>query len=381
MSKHEQSDPDGIDFDFFDDAPTADGLRDQAPPGRGPRGPQRPPARNVPLLRLAGLIAGGILLVVVLVLWVNACRSDQKQAQYEDYMASVEKIGSDSAQVGKDLNQLIFSSGIQLEEIQTQLDGLREAQSQTVLRAEALDDIPGPLRGQHESMIEALQLRVSGLNGLSSALGQITGAESGDEAGTLLAQQSYRLIASDVIWQDFFEAQAKKVMDDQGISGVAVPPSVFVTNAELGSPTSWKLVLDRLTKPAGTGGGLRGNRIAGVRVMPADVALKAPPQENDVIQSDDLAFVVMVENSGDSQETQVKVTLTIQQTPEPLKGEQTIQTINPGDTKAVTFNLSDLGAPSLATRTIIKVTIDPVEGETNTNNNAAEYIVFFSLQQ
>ena len=379
VSEREQNDPDGIDFDFFDDAPTADGLRDQAPPRRGPRIPQRPPGSNAPLLRLAALIAGAIILVVVLVLWVNACRSDQKKAQYEDYMAEVQKIGADSAQVGKDLNALIFSSGIQLEELQTQLDGLREAQSQTVARAEDLD-APGPLRMQHQDLIKALQLRVSGLNGLSSAFGQVTGAENSDETGTLLAEQSWRLIASDVNWEDFFEAPSKSVLEEQGVSGVAVPASHFVTNAELGSPTSWKLVVDRLTKPPGEGGaGLRGNRIAGVRVQPADTALKPQPEENTVTTSDDLAIEVLVENSGDSQETQVKVTLTIQQAPEPLKGEQVIQSINPGDTKSVTFKMSDLGTPALATRTIVKVTVEPVDGETNTNNNVAEYVVFFSL--
>jgi hypothetical protein len=379
VSEREQNDPDGIDFDFFDDAPTADGLRDQAPPRRGPRIPQRPPGSNAPLLRLAALIAGAIILVVVLVLWVNACRSDQKKAQYEDYMAEVQKIGADSAQVGKDLNALIFSSGIQLEELQTQLDGLREAQSQTVARAEDLD-APGPLRMQHQDLIKALQLRVSGLNGLSSAFGQVTGAENSDETGTLLAEQSWRLIASDVNWEDFFEAPSKSVLEEQGVSGVAVPASHFVTNAELGSPTSWKLVVDRLTKPPGEGGaGLRGNRIAGVRVQPADTALKPQPEENTVTTSDDLAIEVLVENSGDSQETQVKVTLTIQQAPEPLKGEQIIQSINPGDTKSVTFKMSDLGTPALATRTIVKVTVEPVDGETNTNNNVAEYVVFFSL--
>jgi len=99
-----------------------------------------------------------------------------------------------------------------------------------------------------------------------------------------------------------------------------------------------------------------------------------------VTASDDLALEVLVKNSGSSQETQVKVTLTIQQAPEPLKAEQTIQAINPGDTKSVTFKMSDLGAPSYATRTIVKVTVEPVEGEANTANNTAEYIVFFTLE-
>jgi hypothetical protein len=88
----------------------------------------------------------------------------------------------------------------------------------------------------------------------------------------------------------------------------------------------------------------------------------------------------MVKNSGTSQEAQVKVTLTIQQAPEPLKAEQTIQAINPGDTKSVTFNVADMGTLSFATRTIVKVTVEPVEGEENTANNTAEYIVFFTLE-
>ena len=108
-----------------------------------------------------------------------------------------------------DLNALIFSSGIQLEELQTQLDGLRETQSQTVERAEALDP-PGPLREQHQDMIKALQLRVSGLNGLAQRVRPDHRRRERDEAGKLLAQQSARLIASDVNWEDFFEAPAKE---------------------------------------------------------------------------------------------------------------------------------------------------------------------------
>jgi hypothetical protein len=380
VSEREQTEPDGIDFDFFDDAPTAGGDSRKGEPRRRPRMPGGPSGPNAPLLRLAALIAGGILLAVVLVLWVNACRADAKKAQYEDYMAAVDKIGGDSAQVGKDLNELIFSSGIQLEELQTQLDGLRDQQSQTVARAEALD-APGPLRKQQESLVEALQFRVSGLNGLARAFSQITGAEASEDTGNMLAQQSYRLIASDVLWEDLFKARAQEVMDKQGVTGVAVPDSRFVGNTEFGSPTSWKLVVERLTSPTTGGAGLHGNRIAGVRVQPGGEQLSPPPAENTVHASDDLVIEVLVENSGDNQETQVKVTLTIQQQPESIKGEQTIQAINPKDTKTVKFKISSLGTLALATRTIVKVTVEPVPGESNTNNNTAEYTVFFSLEE
>ena len=45
---------------------------------------------------------------------------------------------------------------------------------------------------------------------------------------------------------------------------------------------------------------------------------------------------MIVKNSGDSQETQVIVTLTIKQDPV-IRQEQTIDVINPGETKTVIF--------------------------------------------
>jgi hypothetical protein len=382
--EHERNDPDdGLDFDFFDDSPTTEATREGAGQTRTrtrPRLPRRPPGggSNTPLLRLGALIAGGILLAVVLVLWVNACREDAKRSQYEDYMQASAAVATDSAEIGNQLNQLLFSSGIQLEDLQSQLDGLREAQSQTVRRAEQLD-APGPLREQQESLVEALQLRVSGLNGLARAFSQVTGTEtdSAQAAGADLAKQSERLVASDVLFDDFFQARAQEVMDQQGIRGVAVPESDFVTNADLASPTAWTQIVTRIIQPPGEGGGLRGNNIAGVRIQPGDQEL-SQSEENTCKVTDDLAFEVTVENSGESQETQVKVRLTIQQSPAPIEQEQTIQSINPKETATVTFTNFDT-PPQFANRTVVRVVVEPVPGESNKANNSAEYICFFTL--
>jgi hypothetical protein len=379
----ERTEPDeGIDFDFFDDSPTVEATREASPPRTRtrPRLPTRPPGGGpgTPLVRRAALIIGAILLVVVLVLWVNACRADAKKGAYEDYMEGVAGVATDSAGIGQALNELIFSTGVELEQLQTEIDGLREQQSQTVRRAEGLD-APGPLREQQESFVEALQLRVSGLNGLARAFSQVTGTNENEaetqQAGTLLAQQSDRLLASDVVYEDFFRARAQEVLDQQGVTGVAVPESDFVTNVELASPSSWTQIVQRITQPP-TAGGLHGNRIAGVAIQPGDQQL-SPTEENTCKVSDDLAFDVLVENSGDSQETQVKVTLAIQQSPTPLRQEQTIQAINMDEIKTVTF--TGLTNVQFANRTIVKVTVEPVQGETNKANNTAEYVCFFTF--
>jgi CARDB len=130
-----------------------------------------------------------------------------------------------------------------------------------------------------------------------------------------------------------------------------------------------------LTRPA-SGGGLHGNQLVGVVVQPGAQQL-SPTEDNTVKASDRLSFQVLVKNSGDSQETQVQVSLTIQQSPEPVRREQIIDVINPDQTKAVVFR--DLPPPSFGTRTTVKVNIEPVTGETNTANNTAEYPVIFTL--
>jgi CARDB len=398
-----------FEFDFFDDSPTTETARTEAapPPLRRRRLPTRPPTGGTPLLRLAGLILGIVVLVAFLVVWLRSCQEGRRAEAYRTYMENVGEISAESETVGRDLNQLLFSPGVQLEDLQAQLNGLRDRQSQTVQQAESLD-VPGPLREQHERLTDALELRVSGLNGLAVAFSQVSGlpedtqdpatddaaAQDGDgtdattddtaaptggatEVGTALAEQANRLIASDVVYDDFFRDPAKTVMDDRGVVDVAVPNSNFVTTAEFASAASWQLIVERLTLPPGTGGGgLHGNRIATVRALPAGEELSTD-EENTVKVSERLAFEVSVENSGDNQETQVKVTLTIQQSPEPIRKEATIDAINPGDIKTVTFG--DLGTVAFGPQVVVRVNVEPVAGETNTNNNTAEYPMIFTL--
>ena len=93
---------DEIEFDFFEDEPP---TREEAAPrrrlptrgGNGPRRPLRAPTGLTPLLRLTGLIAFAIFIVVVLVLWVQGCRDSAKTNRYKNYMAKVSDIAKASA--------------------------------------------------------------------------------------------------------------------------------------------------------------------------------------------------------------------------------------------------------------------------------------------
>jgi hypothetical protein len=367
-----------IEFEFFDEAPTAERTQ-VAPPPPKPEG--RPPVRprapgGPPLLRLALLIGAAIVLAVVLVFWVSSCREDKKKGAYEDYMGPVGTVVTDSEKVGNQLNQLLTTPGVTLDELEAELDGLAKQQAQVAARAEELTP-PGPLVEEQESLVESMGLLESGLAGLKEAFASIELASDPETAGQTLAEQGNRLVSGQVVYDDLFKARSEAVMKDEGVSGVPVPALEFLTNPNLISSDSLTELVKRLTQGAagGEATGLHGNGIVGVEVLPEEFTL-SPDEENTIAASDQLAFRVLVENSGDFQETQVKVTLTIQ-FPEPIKKEATIEVINAGKTKSVTFR--DFANIDFGRPVSLKVAVEPVAGETNTTNNTAEYPVIFTL--
>ena len=382
-----------FEFDFFDEPETQEAQsRDRSlrrplggrNGGRGPRRPMRPvrPAAGfTPLLRLVGLIAFAILIVVLLVLWAQSCQRDKQEDAYRDYITDAGAIGEESQRIGRRLSDVLTTQEITPADLQTQLNGLANQQRLATNRARALDP-PGPLRNEHESMIQALDFRVSGLAGLAAVFRRTAGTEDAAAAASDLASQAHRLVASDVIWEDQFVEPAKTELRQQGVAGVDVRDSTFVQTPDLASQRLMTPIWQRInnvggTDTGGTGAGLHGTSLEGVTVRPGGAQLSASA-ENTVVASTDLAFEVGVTNSGDNQEVRIEVTLTIVQTPNPVVKKQTIDLIDPGETKTVTFRdfpSIDFGEP----RTL-RVDVKPVPNESNPDNNSAEYRVTFSVE-
>jgi hypothetical protein len=379
-------DEDILDFDFFDEEEPPswedpEERRPGPPRGRGPRPPRRrlrAPGNLTPLLRLVALIGLAILVVVLLAVWVEGCASDRKRDRYSSYMTEIGTIGNASARLGEQLSTTLTTVGLKQEELDAKLGGFVQVAETQMGRAEDLD-VPGPLHDANEGAVEALQLRVMGLTGLRAAFQNAADATDAAEVGLQLATQMQRLEASDVVWADLFRVTALGVLEDEEVEGVVqVPSSQFVPTDDLTAASALAAVWQRI-QGASTGGtptGLHGNQIAYVRALPSGVTL-TPQTEATIKVSTQLAFEVGVEDSGDSQEVRIKVTLTIPKTPEPIVQTKTIPIIDPGETKAVTFKVGAL--VPFGEQIAVKVDVDPVPGETNTANNSYEYPVIFTL--
>jgi hypothetical protein len=382
-----ETENDDIEFDFFDepDEETVTqrrrAVRPPTRPAGRPRGPRRPggpPAGLTPLLRLVGLIAAAILIVVLLVFWVQSCQSNAKTSAYKNYLRDVGQIASASHHIGSNMNDDLTTPGIKVNDLSSKLDQLAQAEQQDVTRAQALNP-PGHLRDAHQHVIEALEFRVSGLKGLADAFRSTANTKNSDRAGTLLAQQAERLVASDVIWQDLFKAPATAILASQNITGVQVPDSVFVQSPDLANSHTFAALFKNVqgASTSGTSAGLHGTGIVDVKALPSGTTL-SPSSDNTVVASTSLAFQVDIKNTGDNLESKIPVTLTIQKNGAPIVLTQTISVINPGEIKAVIFKGIDTTGV-FGVRTQLKVNVQPVPQEHSITNNSAQYPVIFSL--
>jgi hypothetical protein len=382
-----QSDsPQGEDFefDFFDepDEETVTQRRSAVGPRKGPkppRGPTRPPAGLTPILRLVGLIALAILVVVLLVFWIQGCQNNAKANAYHDYLNAAARVAKSSSEIGVSLKNLVVTPGIKETELQTRLNGLAGQERQNVVTAQGFNP-PGHLRDANQHLIDALQLRVSGLTGLADAFKSTSGSKDSDKAGAVLANQAKRLIASDVVWDDFFRTPAMQILQEQNVHGVGVPESHFIPNTDLVSAATFSAMFKRLHGTTGgstSSGGLHGTGLESTTALPQNLVLSSS-SVNKVVATTALAFEVAVKNTGDNLESNIPVTLTIQKQGAPIKQTQTIDVINPGETKKLTFkNIDTTGV--FGVQTTLKVDVQPVPHEARVENNSAQYPVVFSL--
>ncbi len=376
-----------IEFDFFDEPETEEASErvrtPRRPPPGGPRRPVRPPQGLIPMLRLAGLIAFVILAVVLLVIGIRGCASSGKHAKYQGYIQNVRAIAKRSDQIGKDLNAALSATGIKEADLEAKINSLAAQEQQEVAQAVQLGP-PGPLRVEHDHLIEVLKLRASGLSRLADAFRQTATSRSATTSGRLIADQARLLVASDVNWDFYFKEPTQLELQRQGISDIGgVPASSIIPNPDLASTLAMTQVWRRV-HGAATGGssvtGNHGSALVSVTALPDGKKLSASgaATDNQITASTDLAFRVVVSDSGDFQEFNIGVTLTIQKSPTPIVLRRKIDIINAGESKTVTFTNIDLrglfGLP-----TTVKVDVAPVPGEKTTTNNSADYKVIFSL--
>jgi hypothetical protein len=336
--------------------------------------------------RLLLLIAFAVILIVVIALVVKDCQRNQLEDSYTNYLNSVARIVNASAEQGQSLRQVMANPrGDKPPVLKAKIAKLASEAQGLVDQAEDLDP-PDKLKAPNRSLISALELRVTGLSSLADGLPTLLQSRDEQTKAAGLAEPMKRFLASDVFYEDSFQGPAGVALDEDDITGIEVPKlQPFLPNPALVSPEGAKTLIANLQRRSAAGGGsdssgnLRGTSLESTVADPSGTRLT--PGETQAVQaSEQLKWVVTVKNGGDFDETEVVVRASFSYPSSPNDvdaKEVAIPKIASGATTSV--EIPGPSTPTYGEQGNLKIEIDPVSGETNIDNNSAEYPVKITI--
>jgi hypothetical protein len=376
-------------FDDDNDPPRFDEPRQRAPRERSRRPQRSGPRRTGPaggpnsLLRLAGLVALGIVIVFGFVLWVGSC-SGQSTDSYTSYINAMQPLAKSSASVGKDFAKALGTPGLTMPRFQSDLASWSQQEQQAYVTAQKLQP-PGTLQSAHAQALATFQLRYTGLQRLAStlAVGQQKHVRGGVVAAAL-ASDAQLFSASDTVWDQLYRLPAQEDLKAQNITGVIVPPSRIVTDPAIVSAPQLATFYERLATPS-TGTGAAGTHdlhLIGANAVDNGVSTPLSTSSTVTVSvGPSLVIQVAFKNAGSSYEVRIPVTIVVKAGKKILTTQRkTLAQIAPGAQATVPFTNLQLG-PDAYSRfdTSISVHVGPVPREVKRDDNAATYPVRFRV--
>jgi len=198
--------------------------------------------------RIAALAVAALVLLIILVV-VLTQGSSARGGAYRSYLTALSPIAADSEQAGGSLSHVLAGSGSAKTEVVAKLDALVQQAVSDVKRAQALTP-PEALRSEHAQALAALDLRLTGLQGIRDTLAQALDAADTTSWEAVLSGQVDDLVTSDLIWNNFVRGPAYGVLQAGGITGVAVPQSHFVTGSAQSLVKAMQKLVGSVSVPA-----------------------------------------------------------------------------------------------------------------------------------
>ena len=331
------------------------------------------------MVRRTAALGGAVVLIILIVLGLNSCLDSRKDRAFRDYASDERAIMRSSNDISESFFDLLSSpQRADALDVQTQVNAQRADAEQLVQRARDTDH-PGELDGAHRWLVESLQFRADAIERIAAELPEALGDQRGSsDAVNAIAGQMQALLASDVIYLQRTVPSLLSAYEDRGIEE-RFPTDRFLPDLGWLDPDTVQTRLSRIgggedSRTATPG--LHGTGIQTATVRPADVEL-SESGVNRVPVSDQLTFDVTVQNQGESEETDLNVSVSITNG-DRINVEQTIPRIAAGESETVSIPIQQ--APSTEAVSTVTVAVDPVPGEGTRENNRLQYQVAFTAE-
>ncbi|OFV84059.1 MAG: hypothetical protein A2W26_01815 [Acidobacteria bacterium RBG_16_64_8] len=294
-------------------------------------------------------------------------------------MSEVADILKKSDAMGDELVQLLTKPGdTTRKDIQTRLDQFTAISEELELRAMSLD-APKELIEQsvHQFFVLVMTFRHAGLAALKPSLMTALEVQDIDVSSEQVSRALYYLTNSDFLYREVFIPKATDILKTKNVTGVNVPSTQFLADPDIASKSRAQEILADL-KSTGNLQAVHGVAVSKVVAMPDDKNIDSGGTYN-LQSSDELAFVVSVENQGNMAEKDVPVTVTLlsPDSTQPQKVTVKVPELKPKEEFEVTvegINPSPYGEVAL-----LRVEAGPVKDEKFKDNNWMEANVIFTL--
>jgi hypothetical protein len=369
---------------FFDegDEPTRARTRPARPrrPATDARGPT-PPDRQTARLRQAVGLGALIILAILIVLGFKGCLDSRKDNALKDYNRNVTAVIDDSDNtVGKPFFQRMANGARNSQDLQVQINQLRLSAEDHVKRAKSFD-VPGDMTAAHRNLELVLNLRAEGLRKIADQIPAALGrGQTSENAIKDIAGEMQLFLASDVVYKERVAQLIKDALDKNGITGQQIADSQFMRSV---SWLSEQTIADALGRTAAGGTatsnqpvtGLHGHGLLSTSIGTVTLSPQAPGVTNHVAAGTNTAVTVKFANQGDSDESDVKVSIELKGGGKDIKQTKTTSTKTKTD---VTLNIPLGQQPPIGSPTVLTVAIGKVPGEKNLTNNRSTYTIIWS---
>ena len=360
-------------MDFLDEE---EALEQEHPPRasrrRSPRRAGRggPPSREV-LLRRAGALAVGLLILILLALAVRGCLNAREDRAVRDYVRDVSAIVNETNQTAATFFERLDNRGsLSVTEFVDEVNADRSAMDNYRTRIDALD-APGDMAAAQTSLEDVFEMRASAMNTIAEQMRTALGEQGREQALQRITRQMSVLYSSDYMYSLLAQARLNRVLEERGIGDAEAPASQFVPEG-----IRW---LDQATVgsalgiTSGGGGGEADDDLRhGTGLVSSSISgVDLQPDVTNVVSVEGTPELsIQVQNQGEAEETDLTVSVTVG---DGTALTNTIPSIAAGVTESVTIPLT----PTPSGSTTVTVEIAAVPGEQFLENNTATYEVDF----
>jgi len=332
-----------------------------------------------PLLRLLVILAVIVIVVVVIVFAVRSAMNSGEAADYQRYMTEVADILKQSDSMGGEVVKLLTNPGdTTRKDIQTRLDQFVATSEKLELQAKALD-APHEFIKQsvHQFFVLVMTFRHTGLADLKPSLMNALEVQDTEVSSEQISRALYYLTNSDFLYREVFIPKATEILKAKNLTGVTVPTTQFMADPDIAAKSRAQEILAQL-KSTGNLQAVHGVEVGQVVAMPDEKEITGGGTFN-LQASDQLAFVVAVENQGNMAEKDVPVTITLLSPDSTQPQTVTVKVPELKPKEEVKVTVEGLNPTAYGEVALLRVEVGPVKDEKFKDNNWIEANVIFTL--